>query len=389
MRVLIGLVGFLTLVFFGVESTLRNKIIGKLKYVLFPPKEESPDGQSTTYVLPPEGQTVSVEKALNSRCTSDYSANQKYHHWGMFDNTKKLTGHQIDQIVALTEKIPRFTQGRVETLAKGNMLTFSIEDVPPGIQRDWMMVESGMQQQAAGLVCAALGIGMVFKNLGIDGRPLDNGLLGTVREKLNPMIPSYEGSYWHAGEPAGRRPWMKGNLPDPVRDGEVPLLSALSDLDNHRSGRRKATAKDASQLLWAARGRTPHLYKSKPWGMTIPFWSDRIQTSCLHLIQRKTVYKYENWTQGRPTHSTIPMREADPQALQNLRQMFEQKETFIILSRIDQHARAIWEVGYQLINIMLQAYALDVDHQAALCGVDQRKLLEDMQIGDSIAIVAT
>ena len=27
-----------------------------------------------------------------------------------------------------------------------------------------------------------------------------------------------------------------------------------------------------SQLLWAARGRTPHYVKSHPWGLTIPTW---------------------------------------------------------------------------------------------------------------------
>ena len=67
----IGLIGFLTLVFLGVDSTLRNKIIGKLKYKLMPPTEKNPDQDLPAYQLPEGGQAVSVEKALNSRCTSD------------------------------------------------------------------------------------------------------------------------------------------------------------------------------------------------------------------------------------------------------------------------------------------------------------------------------
>ena len=387
-QILVGLVGLLTLIFLGTESSLRNRIIGKLKYKLMPPAEEAPAKEAPPYILPAEGQTVSVEKALNSRCTSDYTGNQQYHHWGMFDNTKRLTKEQMNQIVALAGQIPRFTEERVEIIAKDNIISFVMEDVPPGIQRDWMMVESGMQQQAVGLVCAALGVGMVFRNLGMDGKALDNNLFGTVREELNGMKPSYEGSYWHSGEPSGRKPWIKGNLPDPSRDGRMPLISALKILNIDNKGGQKATSEHVGQLLWAARGRTPHLYKSKPWGMTIPFWSDRVETSCAYLIQQQTLYKYENWGQGRPTHSITPMGGTNQEALHRLQRIFPQKEKFIILSRNDRHARAYWEIGYQLINILVQAYALDIEYRTLLCDNERQKVLKDLQVNDSIAVMA-
>jgi hypothetical protein len=86
----------------------------------------------------------------------------------MFDTTKKLSDAQIEKIIHLA-RIPRFTDKRVEIQSDRNMLTFVIENHASGLLRDWMMVESGMQQQAIGLVCAALGAGMVFRSLGADG----------------------------------------------------------------------------------------------------------------------------------------------------------------------------------------------------------------------------
>ena len=46
--------------------------------------------------------------ALNSRCTSDYTGNQKYHHWGMFDKTKRLTDEQTkkrNQLIATNNSL--------------------------------------------------------------------------------------------------------------------------------------------------------------------------------------------------------------------------------------------------------------------------------------------
>ena len=45
--------------------------------------------------LPGECLKISVEMALNSRCTSDYDGNPKRFHWGMFDPERKLSKDQI------------------------------------------------------------------------------------------------------------------------------------------------------------------------------------------------------------------------------------------------------------------------------------------------------
>jgi len=60
------------------------------------------------------------------------------------------------------------TDGKVEIRPDQNVLTFVIDNRATDTQRQWLMVESGMQQQAVGLVCSALGVSMVIKNLGKD-----------------------------------------------------------------------------------------------------------------------------------------------------------------------------------------------------------------------------
>lgn len=241
---------------------IYRKIKGRLKKNAEIPSEK----ERTIAVLPPEGETISVETALNSRCSSDYDDNQTIFHWGIFDKTKKLSYEQIKKIIN-SVKICRFTEYRVEIVENGHTLTFIVENGITGIQKDWVMVESGMQQQAVILICTALGIGSVLKNQGKDGTEISSIDFLTIKLKIDPMKPSYDESYWIHSAPANESPWLSGNLPDPVRNGSTPLITAIKNINIQNSRHSQNVIKHSiGQLLWAARGRTPHLYKSKPWG---------------------------------------------------------------------------------------------------------------------------
>ncbi len=87
----IGILSILSIGFFFIESTLLNKIIGRIKLKLNPPPKLPPEIKRSIAKLPPEGENISVEMALNSTCNSDPTGNQKYHHWGMFDKNAKLS----------------------------------------------------------------------------------------------------------------------------------------------------------------------------------------------------------------------------------------------------------------------------------------------------------
>ena len=249
------------------------------------------------------------------------------------------------------------------------------------------MIESGMQQQAVGLVCAALGVGLVFQNLGLNGRPIKGNNFGTVRNILNPMKKSYNGSYWSTSAPIARKSWQTGNLPDPIRDGKNSLVSILSELQIEYSSAHKATDIQISQLLWAARGRTPHYYKSKPWGLTIPFWTDKFDVSSVYLFSKQQCHKYINWNSDRPTHSIQKLKDIDKQFDIGMVEFFPNYGNIIILGRNDDNARAFWEIGYQMLNIMVQAYALQVSYHAELLDEAQKSTLRSIGIEEPVALL--
>jgi hypothetical protein len=138
-----------------------ERLLYRLEHVLKPSIGRAPLGLREEARLPAEGATVSVETALNSRCSSDYDGNRRRFHWGVFDRARTLSQEQVAEAVALAQ-IPRFTGGRIAIDCDGNMLTFWMDNHAKGVEREWLMVESGMQQQSVGLVCSALGIGMVM-----------------------------------------------------------------------------------------------------------------------------------------------------------------------------------------------------------------------------------
>ena len=56
---------------------------------------------------------------------------------------------------------------------------------------------------------------------------------------------------------------------------------------------------------------------------------------------------------------------------------FQPWNCLVILSADDVHLRSLWEVGYQLLNLAVQAYALDIDYQLMLLDDNQRTCLAD------------
>jgi hypothetical protein len=88
----------------------------------------------------------------------------------------------------------------------------------------------------------------------------------------------YERSKFTTEAPGPEKPFVSGkNLTNLYRDGEIDCRSQMSKLATSSKTGSQATEKDTSQLLWAARGRTPHYIKTDRWkffsGLTIPMWA--------------------------------------------------------------------------------------------------------------------
>jgi hypothetical protein len=245
-----------------------------------------------------------------------------------------------------------------------------------------------MQQQAVGLVCAALGVGMVFKGLGKEGATVSATDYATVKIELNPMKPSYDGSFWSSSAPTGRKSWLTGNLPHPVRDGNRALIAALNEVQVANEAGKTATDVAISQLLWAARGRTPHFYKARPWGMTIPTAEGKQDISCVYMISGNKLSRYVNWQRNRPTSSLEVLGEIDVDLHNELSKSFQSNNCFIIIGRNKAFAAAFWEVGYQLLNLLIQTHALGLAYHAALLDETHKNMLSRMPIEDPIAVLA-
>jgi hypothetical protein len=364
-----------------------HKIYNKVRYRLFPPTGNKPDSERVDAVLADGKTAISVETALNSRCTSDYDSNPKYFHWGMFDKNRKLTSEQIMKIMKHA-KVPRFTDVRTEIRNEQNMLMFIIDNRASGISRNWLMVENGMQQQAIGLVCSALGVGMIFSSFGSNRPSESESDYVTTRIKLDPMKPSYEGAFWTTQAPSEPKPWLKGNLSDPARTGQNSLLETLASLQTHHDGRNNFSEQTLSQLLWAARGRTPHYYKSEPWGLTIPTNRGQQNNSSLYVMKDNRVHLYVNWSNNRPAHSLALSENVHGDIIRkSVAGLFPQAKSCLIIAINETADHAYWEAGYQLLNILLQAKALDLNYRAVLLKEEQIKHLRTAGINNAVAAI--
>jgi len=366
------------------RSSVGRRIANKIRTLVHPPAVLSSDDGREEAVLPEAGPSVSVETALNSRCTSDADDNPENFHWGMFDRKRTLSRGQIEAIVSRV-RIPRWTDGGLRIKAEKNLLTFIIDNRAAGRVREWLMVESGLEQQALGLVCAALGVGYVFSTLGEDGISLSAEEQATVRIRIDAMKPSYDGAYWTSAAPPRPRPWKPGNLPDPIRSGDRALLTVLADLKTERPEGGAVSPARLGQLLWAARGRTPHFFKSDPWGLTIPTYRGEQALSHVHVAAGDRLSRYVNRADNRPTHSLADAGEIPAGGVKDLAGRFGPGRLYIILGKSETAARALWEIGYQLLNLMLQAASLGLTYKAVL--VDDKALFRGTELTDPVAVL--
>ena len=338
---------------------ILRKIRGRLKKN----PDLPPDSRRQFAVLPEEGPRVSVEKALNSRCSSDYDDDPSFVHWGMFDGNRKLTDAQIEKIVELC-KIPRFTDYKCEIRAEKNILSFIMDSRVQDQEHQLLMIENGMLQQSASLLCAALGIGSLFKSIGPQGKQLNDSELCTINLRLDPMKPSYNGSFWTTSAPQKECAWKSGNLPDPKRDGSVPLISAFENLSTaFKTTDKGITNEIIGQTLWAAKGRTPHLYKSFPWGTTIP--TGKIEWSALYVCNNQGLFKYINWEKSRPTHSLQKIDSGNGPLFKRLSDYFQGYSHFILFKNNGSSRVSLWEIGYSLLNSLVQLRALRVSYSVS------------------------
>jgi hypothetical protein len=344
--------------------------------------------------------TVSVETVLNSRCSSGFDFEAKKSHWGTFINRpppKKIVGR-----VLRCCNTPRFSEGKHLHWFKNGYLFLGFEKPNDPYTERVLHIESGMQHEAVYLACTAQGVGTCIHNQGINGTEYGTKI-ATARHLIKEMADPYKSGKFTTKPPGPEKPFRAGkNLSEPLRDSDVECLPQLEHLKSSNKSGSSATERDISQLLWAAKGRTPHYIRKHVWntlwGLTIPTWGGGQAYTSVYLAKDGKLFRYINWTKefsllnrmflnyakwtrGNPTHDIHPVRNLD------IRTQLDEAETAIILCRNEKTNRALWEVGYMLENIYLQAKTLGISYESKLFKTEETTQLVDLGITDAVAAV--
>jgi hypothetical protein len=339
---------------------------------------------------------VSIEKVLNSRCSSDSGPIKG--HFGTFTG-KHASDNVVDRILGCLET-PRFSEGKLLHWFENGYLFLGFEDPKDQDTQRLLHVESGMQHQAVYLACAAEGMGTCIHNQGINGMQKGEKT-STARHPIMEITDPYESGKFTTKPPGPQNSMVTGKgLIEPLRDGDVECLLELSKLATSKSSGSSATEKDVSQLLWAARGRTPHCINIDHWkfmwGLTIPTWGGIQNIASVYLIKEKKLYAYVNWTKnfsllnrffgqkfgwtrGNPTHAIQFVRNVDIASQMN------GHDEAIFLCQNEQTGRALWEIGYMLENMFLQAKSLDVSYESKIFSANEASSLGRMGVINAVA----
>jgi hypothetical protein len=344
--------------------------------------------------------TVSIEKVLNSRCSCSFTNKPQKSHWGTFTNqcpSKRI----IDHILRCCY-IPKFSSGPLIHWFKNEYLFLGFEKSSEPYTERALHIESGMQHEAVYLACVAQGVGTCIHNQGINGT--EYGIkIATARHMIREIANSYESGKLTTKPPGPEKPLKVGkNLSEPMRDSDVECLPQLEHITSFNKSGSSATGKDISQLLWAAKGRTPHYIRThrwnKMWGLTLPTWGGGQDYTGVYFVKDGKLFRYINWTKsfsplnrflrnymkwtkGNPTHDIRFVKNI------NISELLDGADTAIILCRYEETNRALWEIGYMLENMFLQAKSLDIFYESKLFITDEITELNDLGLRNAVATI--
>jgi hypothetical protein len=341
---------------------------------------------------------VSIEKVLNSRCSNNSDFDTKKSHWGTFINrhpSKKI----VNRILRCCN-IPRFSNGKLLHWFKNDYLFLGFEKPNDPYTERVLHIENGMQHEAVYLACTAQGVGTCIHNQGINGTQYGEKI-ATVRHLIMEIADPYDSGKFTTKAPSPEKPFLAGkNLNEPLRDGDIECLSHLEHLATTKKSGSSATEKDVSQLLWAAKGRTPHYIRkhvwNQLWGLTIPTWGGGQNYTTVYLIKDAKIFRYINWTKrfslinraflnyakwtrGNPTHDLRYNRNVDSCV------QLDDVDTAIILCRNEETNRALWEVGYMLENMLLQTKSLGISFDSKVFTNNENRQLKRDGIPNAVA----
>jgi hypothetical protein len=330
---------------------------------------------------------ISVEKVLNSRCSCGFDSTSKNSHWGVFSEQKYPSREDLQTVLEYCS-VPQLSDERLFQEFQDKYIVLSVKKKDDPFKMRLLHVESGMQQEAVYLACTALGLGTCIHNLGVNGTEYRNRI-ATVKHLILEKKDSYRSGKFSTVSPGPEKPFIEGkNLSDPRRDGDQECLKVMEQLTLSEHTGTHVDEKHISQLLWAAKGRIPHYVKRHPWGLTIPTWGGGQNYTKVYLFKDDKLFRYINWASGfsqlwwifgNPTHDIKFVRKAEfpPES--------DNAKVAIVVSRNENTNRALWEIGYMLENMLLQAKSLGISYKTKIFKDDEIERFEKYGISGAVA----
>ena len=343
-------------------------------------------------------EVTSIEKVLNSRCSSEFDL-EKRHFGNIVD--EQPTEATMKYILGCLNT-PRFSNGQLLHWIENGCLHLGFRDQSDLSTQRMLHVESGMQHQAVYLGCASTGVGTCILNQGVNGT-LSVGVVSTAKHLIMKAVGPYGTGKFTTNAPGPRKQFVPGkSLAVPSRDGAGDCLQELPHLSSLNKSDSEVTERDVSQLLWAARGRTPHLIRMHRWrlmwGMTIPTMGGGQSHASIYLLKDEKLYSYVNWTKdfslinrflreklkwtrGNPTHDIRFVKKV------NVGSLAHGNNAAIFMCQNECTGRALWEIGYMLENVFLQARSLSISFESKVYSIEESSELDKQIVPGVVAAV--
>lgn len=110
--------------------------------------------------------------------------------------------------------------------------------------------------------------------------------------------------------------------------------------------------------------------------------------SGIYLVRENGLFEYINESKGTPTHGIEPRPMTQPDQIRANLEKFEPCKVLLVFARNEDFGRAYWEIGYQLLNAVLQADAAGLSYQALFIDDTQKALIEPTGIRKPVAALA-
>jgi hypothetical protein len=369
-------------------------------------------------------ENISLELALNSRVsTGGWKGVEKAGE----TEKNKLSKHQIEFIFWCLAHTPKISERKVIIKCDGkkfndlnitlngeslNLKPREYSDVKcPSIRLNWVTDKKTLNTRATKISFSTIRENSYFIERGmgqqmvhIAGAISQAGvcILGGVNVDIVPMV-----KYMTKKAPNN---FLKGNMFEPIRGGNNSARKLIEDWKSTKNFQSKPiNLSHLGQICWAGLGCTPHKtyryhrFKELDYsgqGKTIPS-AAAIYGTRIYIIRKDGIYRYVNWNEEKccSTHSLSKIRKGEnikigefkrgawtytgktilkEEIIRNAPQIPESNTHVLIASngRLTPYW-ALMEGGYSILNIILQAQALNISSRISTLSQNQSKKIQN------------